>query len=302
MTDKKAGRGGLGDEDPRRALARMIEDAAPRWGRHEVFADFLELSCLSISNAVDKAQFAAREALYLEIAKKYPREDLERFPRMLGCLTVAMEQCHATGELEEVLGAIYMQLGIGNEGAGQFFTPYQLSQFIARMLVGDGAEARARGFLDVLEPACGAGGMVIATADALRQAGLNHQQAMHATCIDIDARCVHMCYLQLSLLHIPAVVIHGNALSLEVWSRWYTPAHVLGGWRRRIERRHAGEQASGLMAEAASTATADEPSPGAEDHGHAPSPAPPHATAAGRPQDAVAQALRANAQMLLFGD
>lgn len=67
-----------------------------------------------------------------------------------------------------------------------------------------------------------------------------------------------MSYLQLSLLHIPAVVIHGNSLSLQVWSRWHTPAHVLGGWRRRLERRHACEEASGLIAEAASTATADE--------------------------------------------
>ena len=77
-------------------------------------------------------------------------------------------------------------------------------------------------------------------ADALMQAGLNYQGAMHATCIDIDPRCVHMTYLQLSLLHIPAIVLHGNSLSNQVWGRWYTPAHVLGGWRRRIEERRAG--------------------------------------------------------------
>ena len=112
---------------------------------------------------------------------------------------------------------------------------------MARMLVGDGAEVRAKGFLDVLEPASGAGGMVIAMADALQQAGLNYQGAMHATCIDIDLCCVHMTYLQASLLHIPAIVLHGNSLSNEVWSRWYTPAHVLGGWRRRIEARQARE-------------------------------------------------------------
>jgi hypothetical protein len=43
-------------------------------------------------------------------------------------------------------------------------------------------------------------------------------------------RCVHMAYVQLSLLGIPAVVVHGNALSLDVWGVWYTPAHVLVGW------------------------------------------------------------------------
>jgi hypothetical protein len=228
---------GLDGTDHTKELLRLIRTTAHRWSQHEVFADFVELSSLSFSNAVDPRQFDVREARYLEIAKKYPRDEFERFPRMLGHLTLAMEQCCVTGELTDVLGGVYMQLELGNERAGQFFTPYPVSRLIAAMLVGDGAEAREKGFIDLSEPACGAGGMVIAMADALQQAGPNYQSAMHATCIDIDPRCVHMTYLQLSLLHIPAVVLHGNALSLQVWSRWYTPAHVLGGWRRRLEER-----------------------------------------------------------------
>lgn len=50
-----------------------------------------------------------------------------------------------------------------------------------------------------------------------------------------------MTYLQLSLLHIPAIVVHGNALSLEEWGHWYTPAHILGGWRARLAREAARE-------------------------------------------------------------
>jgi signal transduction histidine kinase len=51
-----------------------------------------------------------------------------------------------------------------------------------------------------------------------------------------DVPCVHMSYLQLALLHIPAIVVHGNTLSVQEWSHWYTPAHVLGGWRGRLAR------------------------------------------------------------------
>lgn len=36
-----------------------------------------------------------------------------------------------------------------------------------------------------------------------------------------------MCYIQLTLLHIPAEVIHGNSLSLEIWSVWRTPAYYM---------------------------------------------------------------------------
>jgi hypothetical protein len=40
--------------------------------------------------------------------------------------------------------------------------------------------------------------------------------------------------VQLCLLPIPAIIQHGTMLSLEVFGRWYTSAHVLGGWRWRI--------------------------------------------------------------------
>lgn len=52
------------------------------------------------------------------------------------------------------------------------------------------------------------------------------------TAIDIDPRAVHMAYAQLSLLHVPARLIVGNALSGEIREQWFTPAHILGGWAR----------------------------------------------------------------------
>jgi len=33
-----------------------------------------------------------------------------------------------------------------------------------------------------------------------------------------------MAYIQLSLYGNPAVIIHGNALTVEEWSHWFTPA------------------------------------------------------------------------------
>jgi len=42
-----------------------------------------------------------------------------------------------------------------------------------------------------------------------------------------------MAYVQLSLYGIPAVVIHGNTLTLDEWSHWYTPLYILHGWGMR---------------------------------------------------------------------
>ncbi|MFT0173386.1 N-6 DNA methylase [Paraburkholderia mimosarum] len=241
------------------------------YGHHinTVFRDFVELAALAISNSVDRAQCDTREKRYLEIVGKYKPEEVARFPRMLGELTLSFEKRVEVmvaarsvgargGGLTDVLGETYMMLDLGNDRSGQFFTPYHVSHLMASMLVGATIDsARSRGFERVHEPACGAGGMVIATAEAFHDAGLNYQQAMHATCIDIDPCCVHMAYLQLSLLHIPAIVVHGNALSMEMWGHWFTPAHVLGGWSHRLRARRSEDAMRELLG--------SEPEPASDD-------------------------------------
>lgn len=224
-----------------RELIRLIQAFQHTHDPYSVFSDFVEMSALAISNAVDQGQYEAREERYLAIARKYTREELDRFARMLAALTMSLELRQAMLDFTDVLGEVFMQLDINNTRAGQFFTPYPVSRLMAGLSIGDGGSAvREHGFLRLQEPACGAGSMVIAAAESLARAGHNYQHAMHATAIDIDARCVHMAYLQLSLLHIPAVVVHGNALSLEVWGIWKTPAHVMGAWDWRL-RRHLAD-------------------------------------------------------------
>ncbi|TWG87883.1 Type I restriction-modification system methyltransferase subunit [Cupriavidus gilardii J11] len=244
-------------------LLSLMKAFGYRHSMNDVFADFVEMSALAISNAVDRHHFEAREKRYLEIAKKYDREELTRFPQMFGALTMTFEervqQLVPNGDgLADVLGQTYMMLELGNDRAGQFFTPYTVSRMMAGISMTDGASSIERdGFVTVLEPASGAGGMVIACADALNDAGHNYQQRMHATCIDIDPRCVHMTYVQLALLHIPAIVVHGNALSGESWGSWFTPAHVLGGWGRRLRAARARKDAEVPALEAAATAEAE---------------------------------------------
>lgn len=228
---------GVGRSDRRQELLRLIQRLARNRGQDRVFADFIELSCLALSNAADKSQFDVRESRYHEIRKGYSHEEFERFPKMFGLLTLAMEDVAASGSLDDVLGGLYMELGLGNARSGQLFTPYHVPRMMALMVVGDAGAVREQGFVDFAEPACGAGGMVIAMADTLKQVGVNYQQYLHATCIDIDLRCVHITYLQASLLHIPAIVLHGNSLTTEVWGRWFTPAHVMGGWSQWLATR-----------------------------------------------------------------
>ena len=205
-----------------------------------MFSDFVELASLSLSNGWTAPVRCPRGALPGD-CQEVPARPVRALPAHAGTPDPRDGAMLRHGRVGGCSARSTCSFDLGNDRGGSSSRPTGV-QLIARLLVGTAPRPRAKGFPDLMEPACGAGGMVIAMADALMQAGLNYQRAMHATCIDIDPRCVHMTYLQLSLLHIPAIVLHGNSLSNQVWGRWYTPAHVLGGWRRRIEERRAARR------------------------------------------------------------
>lgn len=218
-----------------KALVKLLNQQSYRHSTYTVFSDFVEMAAITIANSLDLRQKEAREKRYLQLIGKYEPEEQKRFPMMLGELVLALDA--APGD---ILGATFGELDLGNDRAGQFFTPYEVCRLMASVTVGDGADMRAkiahRGYITVQEPACGAGAQIIALAETMKAAGINYQQDMHVTAIDIDSRAVHMTYLQLSLMHIPAVVVLGNTLALEEREHWHTPAHILGLWEWKLRR------------------------------------------------------------------
>jgi hypothetical protein len=221
--------------DHQQELVKLFHSFSARHSHWKVFTDFCEVAALAFSNAVDLAQRAGREERYLQIVKGYNRAELDAFAEGLAHLTLAMEA--KTGD---VLGRTYHDLELHNKWAGQYFTPYDLCRMLAKMTVGSAEDLMARiaerGFVTAQEPAVGSGAMVIALAEELRAAGINYQHHLHVTAVDIDAKCVHMAYVQFTLLHIPAVIVHGDTLSLKEYAHWYTPAHLFDGWRWRLDR------------------------------------------------------------------
>ena len=70
----------------------------------------------------------------------------------------------------------------------------------------------------------------------MRDEGINYQHCLHVTAIDLDSVAVHMAYVQCTLLHIPALILHGDTLRGDVYSQWRTFAHVMGFWDARLAR------------------------------------------------------------------
>lgn len=207
----------------------------------DVFRDFCELTALRFRNAVDRGPgFEERQNRFAVVAGKYSSEEMSRFDQTLDGLVTVLE----TG-LTDALGELYMSLDLGNDRLGQFFTPYSLSLISAKLTIAGALPLFAeRDFLTVSEPASGSGGMIVAFAHALRDEGVNYQQKIHVTATDLDPVAVFMTYIQLTLLHVPSQVVHGNTLTQELFDVWPTPAHVLGGWGWKLAAKHLAEERS----------------------------------------------------------
>ncbi|MFI8089088.1 N-6 DNA methylase [Streptomyces sp. NPDC086080] len=199
----------------------------------EVFDNFVEMAALALRNAVDvcgSESWEAREGQYLQIAGRYSRTELDRFAHALALVTAEMER-----EPCDVLGRLYMELELGNERLGQYYTPYDIAQLMAEMQIDSVVEQVQRGgFANVYEPSCGAGAFMVALSQAMLEHGLNPQTQLHVTAEDIAPQAMHMIYVQLTLLHIPAVVRRRDVLTLETFESWPALAHVLGGWGRKL--------------------------------------------------------------------
>ena len=201
---------------------------------YTVIRDFFELSAIAIRNNFDHGnEYANLEKRYTEIAQGYKKEYLEGFAMALGMLGKKIQDAvNGNAPFADWAGELYMDSGTSNGKAGQFFTPYSVSQCMARInftkdefLAKLGSDPNS--VLTIYEPTCGAGGLIVASIDALNEAGVNYSWNAFVDCGDIDPRCVHMTYVTLSLLGVPAVVRLGDALMMEYRQAWFTPAYLM---------------------------------------------------------------------------
>ncbi|WP_107678002.1 N-6 DNA methylase [Agrobacterium sp. LAD9] len=214
------------------AIVMLFERCQYKHDLYAVFSDWCECAAIALSNTIDLRNRDKREARYLEIVKRYDRYIIDIFPEILGQLQLAFEAGSA-----DVLGQVFHSLELHNKARGQFFTPYSLCQLMARMTIDPEVVKRTideRGYMTAHEPAVGAGAMIIALAEAMRDAGFNYQRQLHVMAVDIDRRAVHMAYIQFFLMHIPAVVIEGDTLRMEFRDEWFTGSHILDGWGRKL--------------------------------------------------------------------
>lgn len=209
--------------DNQKEIIKIINGISGKYSPYEVFSDWVKCSAIAVSNAstiIHDKVWESRENEYIATMKKYESEDRHKFTEMFYMLAEELED-----NMSDVLGNIYMQSGMGSKITGQFFTPYHLSLLMARATTMQNYNENEK--FHVNEPTCGGGGSIIAVAQVLKENDVNYQNVMKVVAQDLDWKCVYMCYLQLSLLGISAVVVQGDTLQ-QPYNRDITEkSHIL---------------------------------------------------------------------------
>ena len=213
---------------------KIMDKFSYKYSKWQIWNDFLYLAAAALANTMPTPERAEREKRYLEIISKYEKEHQMLFPELLATMTMAFD----SNPEQDFWGTIYHMLNLHQEQKGQFFTPYDISCFMAKLQMADRdleSEKQVKNYISVHDPACGAGALLIAFANEAKKQGINYQQEVLFMAQDIDMTAALMCYIQLSLLGCPAVIIIGDSLAKPGFHPdnqvWYTPFYYLYRWK-----------------------------------------------------------------------
>ena len=205
--------------DRTKEIIKAVNSLSGNKSPYQVFSDWIKCAALSLSQSCFKTK--KREQQYIETIKEYPAQE---FSKMAAMLAETIESSPG-----DILGNLFMLSGWGNKNTGQFFTPYSVSLAVARLQSYENNK-----IVKMNEPAAGAGGMIIAVAQAMKENGINYQKQLRVIAQDLDLTAFYMCYTQLSLMGNDAKCVQGDTLENQPFSNldenvFLTPMYFING-------------------------------------------------------------------------
>lgn len=218
-------------EEAKKEFIRIFKYTGHHLRRWDVFCDFITLAASELDIARIRTEDNIEKSR--KICERYSADDLDNFHKLFCMLVSALE-----GKFQDFLGSVFMELELGSDDMGQFFTPYCVQSLMAKLVFPDIDDTiKKRGWVELSEPCCGAAGMVIAYVEHMLEAGYNPSEQLFVNCIDIDPIAADMAFIQLSLLGVAAEVITGNTLTMKFNRVRYTPVYYINNWEERIDLR-----------------------------------------------------------------
>lgn len=172
-----------------------------------------------VPNASRMLEVANREAQCVEELQRWEKPDRDLFGQAFGAMLIDAQN----NEYNDVLGYIYMEWSGQKmkQWSGEFYTPIDLCYMIAKMSLNETSflEPEPVTFNDC---ACGSGNMMLGTIRAMREINIPATRCVWVL-QDIAKIGCDMAFVNSCLYGVPALIIHGDSLTLKEWNRYYTP-------------------------------------------------------------------------------
>jgi type I restriction-modification system DNA methylase subunit len=213
-------------------FSKLIKEFEHRYELRSVFDDFLTMAICSCGSNPNTGK-SYDEDLYMETIDKYKSDNLRHnFPKMFSALVLEMEERINDSRGNDVLGEFFEQeLSRGRNG--QFFTPWPVCVFMSKINNIDFEnEEHEIKQLNILDPACGSGRMLLAGAKDFRGHSFFG--------IDLDHTCVKMTVLNLFLNGVfNGEVMWANALNPDDFRMSYKLSFLPFGIFRIAEKENS---------------------------------------------------------------
>lgn len=191
---------------------KTFNEVSARYGRNELWNDYIDMHAIALANTCDSRCRDAREERYNNIFQKYDKKTVQQFAVLTGITMTALLK----NPEQDFLGTVYQRLGLAKSRAGQFFTPYNVAQMMARMNMPDSFVLDKSRIYQVNDPCCGAGCLLLAGYNVMREqlesADPDWDKYVLFVAQDIDPLVCKMCYIQMCCIGVPGVVVVGNSL------------------------------------------------------------------------------------------
>lgn len=214
---------------------------------YTVWGDLMLLYSIEIANTamrplkdneLFKEVWQEREEWYIRTIKTYNKKEQKIISQMFTMLVLELEK----NPNQDLLGELYMTIGISNNRAGQFFTPYSVCELMSGVTINKkqlAKDVHSKGYVIINDCACGAGATLIAAIEECSNIfkKLNYQNHVCFIAQDIDRTVANMCYIQLSLHGVAGYVTIGNTLTepdvTDLHRIWFTPMWFSNVWTMR---------------------------------------------------------------------
>lgn len=186
-------------------LKKEIETMRGKYSTGEIFRDWIEITANSFNYSIKGDARTLNNTK--ELCSRYTTAERTKFAELTKLLLEICEE-----EMGDHLGTLYMQLGISDKGKAQVFTPYHIGKSMASMTY-DKDEFENKEVITVNDPACGSGALLVAFCDVLKENGIDYKNRTLVVAQDLDDFCCKMCFIQLNLFDVPALIKQGDSLT-----------------------------------------------------------------------------------------